>query len=163
MNKIEQKLKENRNRRARETLLSQLPESMAIFLEQADFSSDRECLLYAAFTTWDQETDTLTTTRGFVENWINLTFPRWSDLFGSLRELPSLEYEGWLFFDTDGPYFQVKLSELLLFLGDLESFTSENERYDFGWVGADIDCGVIAEFNHTSFCRNDFELSVWGI
>ena len=163
MNKIEQKLKENRNRRSRETLLSLLPESFARYLEQVDFSSDENCLRYAAFSTWDHETDTQTTTRGPIESWRNLTFKYWSDLFATLRRFPSRDHEGWLFFAIDGPYYKVKLSVLLLFLSELESFTSENETFDFGWVGADLDCGVIAEFNHTSFCRNDFELSVWGV
>ncbi|MCG9685175.1 hypothetical protein L1D31_21875 [Vibrio sp. Isolate23] len=163
MSKIEQKLKENRNRRAREKLLSKLPESLAGYLGQVNFSSDVICLRYAAFSTWDQSTDTQTTTRGVIENWRSFSFQYWSDLFGALRELPSREYEGWLFFDVDGPYYKVKLSELFLFSSELELFTSQNESYDFGWVGADLDCGVIAEFNHTSFCRNDFELSIWGI
>ncbi|EIV8646698.1 hypothetical protein [Vibrio parahaemolyticus] len=163
MNKIEQKLRENRNRRAREKLLSELPEPLGRYLEQVDFSSDSMCLRYAAFSTWDQSTDTQTTTRGVIANWRNFTFQYWSDLFGAFRGLPSREYEGWLFFDVDGPYYKVKLSELRLFLSELELFTTQNESFDFGWVGADLDCGVIAEFNHTSFCRNDFELSVWGI
>ncbi|MGF1863139.1 hypothetical protein [Photobacterium profundum] len=163
MSKIERKLKENRNRRARESLLSLLPGSFGSYLENVEFSSDENSLRYAAFSTWDHESDSQTTTRGLVESWENYTFKDWSDLIGALKRLPSGEYAGWLFFDTDGPYYKVKFSELLLFLNELELFTTENDKFDFGWVGAELDCGIIAEFNRTSFCRNDFELSVWGI
>lgn len=163
MSSIEQKLRENRHRRERESLLSTLPQLFSEFLQNVEYSSDVDCIRYAAFSTWDHERDCLTTTRGVIDNWNNYTFKCWEELITSFKSLPVNECTGWLFFDTEGPYFKIKLSDLQYFLNDVETYTRKFDLFDFGWVGADIDCGAIAEFNHTSFCRNEFELSVWGI
>ena len=53
MNKIETKLKENRNRRSREQFLASLNNDFKEVLLKAEFCSDEKCLEYAAFSTWD--------------------------------------------------------------------------------------------------------------
>ncbi|PTP11445.1 hypothetical protein CWO27_23265 [Vibrio sp. 10N.286.51.C3] len=163
MSKIEQKLRENHHRREREALIRALPKRISDFLEGVEYSSDVNCIRYAAFSTWDEELDCLTTTRGNIENWNNHNFKYWEDLIGKFKELPISDTAGWLFFDCQGPYYKVQFTELHRFLTEIEMYTKQTEIFDFGWVGEELDCGVIAEFNQTSFCRNEFELSVWGI
>lgn len=163
MSKIQRKLLENSHRREREALLLSLPKQLGDFLRNVEYSSEVSCIRYAAFSTWDEQLDCQTTTRGTIENWNNFTFKYWEDLIASFNSLPVNKSVGWLFFNTGGPYYKIKFSELHNFINDIQIYTSKTEKYDFGWVGEEVDCGVVAEFNHTSFCRNEFELSVWGI
>ena len=164
MSKIEQKLKENRNRRAREKLLSTLDEASRIVLSNSKYDSDISCLKYAAFPTWDIESDCQTTTRGIVDGWQNETFKYWDDLVEKIRN-SDIENNllGWFFIDTDGPFYLLEWCEMTRILDSISNYAKSNEHYDFGWVGANSDFGIIAEFEHTSFCRNEFEVSKWGI
>lgn len=164
MSKIEQKLKENRNRRAREKLLSALGEDGKRVLSKVEFTSDVSCLKYAAFPTWDMESDCQTTTRGKIEGWENETFKHWDEAINHLKSINiASKIKGWFFIDTDGPFYLLEWKDIKSILDDVSTYAEYHEHYDFGWVGESIDCGVILEFEHTSFCRNEFEVSKWGI
>lgn len=164
MSKLEQKLKENRNRRAREKFLAALSRETREVLASVIFSSDISCLKFAAFPTWDNEADCRTSTRGKIPGLKFTNFYKWHDLITEIEKIKiETEYEGWFFIDTDGPFYNLKGSEFSAILNGIFKYAEQNEHFDFGWVGATLDFGIIAEFDHTSFCRNDLELSVWGI
>ena len=164
MDKLQKKLKENRNRRARERLLSSLDSKFESFLSNVEFSSDISCLKYAAFSTWDMEADCQTTTRGQIPDWKNFTFKTWQDLIAFLKSFKiSGNIQGYFFIDIDGPYYLINVHDFMSNIDSLSEYALRKEHFDFGWVGALTDSGIIVEFNQTSFCRNEFEISIWGI
>lgn len=69
---------------------------------------------------------------------------------------------GWFFFNTDGPYYKITFAEFQNHVDSISTYVESIGSYDFGWVGADNDIGVIVEFEHTNFCKNDFCLSTWA-
>ena len=164
MNRLQQKLKENRNRRSRDEFLRTLDERSRVLLSGTQFTSDTQVLRFAAFPTWNMDADCQTTTRGTVPGWQNLQFPTWQSLIEHLQGLsvPS-EAEGYFFIDTDGPYYLLTGCAFLSIIGSMDRYAIEHKHYDFGWIGAGNDFGIIVEFDHTSFCRNEFELSIWGM
>ncbi len=164
MSKLEQKLKENRNRRAREAFLSVLDQQSGFCFSKVHFSSDVSQIKNAAYVTWDNEAHCQTTTRGSVKGWQYLTFKIWQDLIYNIKSF-SLDsnLSGWFFTDTDGPFYHLSKSDFFNNLDSISEYCLCTERFDFGWVGSDIDFGIITEFNHTSFCRNEFDLCFWGI
>lgn len=164
MSKLDQKLRENRNRRARDVFLLALGGKFGDILSEAKYSSDVACIKYAAFATWDMEADCETTTRGQVIGWENHTFKTWQELITELkRSSHGNDVNGWFFNDTDGPYYQVSLESFLANADSISVYADVSDHRDFGWVGAERDCGMIIEFNHTSLCRNEYELCTWGI
>ncbi len=164
MSKLERKLKENRNRRARERLLSSLEFKFSSFLSNVEFSCDVNCLKYAALSTWDMEADCQTTTRGKISGWKNFTFNTWQDLIVFLKSYKISEnLRGYFFIHIDGPYYLINSQDFMNNIDSLSEYALRNENYDLGWVGSEADSGIIVEFNHTSFCRNEFEISIWGI
>lgn len=164
MSRLDQKIRENRNRRARDTFLQELDAGFGGLLAGANFSTNVNCIKHAAFTTWDHEADCETTTRGQIIGWENRGFAAWRELISSLKRLPFRKHvEGWFFIDTDGPYYEISSEDFLAGADSFSAYAEANDHRNFGWVGAAIDCGVIVEFNHTTFCRNQFELCTWGI
>ena len=73
------------------------------------------------------------------------------------------EILGWFFISTDGPYYLLTLAEFVANLNNMSEYCKANNRYDLGWVGKNQDMGIIFEFDHTNFCRNQFEFCRWGI
>lgn len=68
MSTLERKLKENLNRRRRESMLAAIDERLHRLLAHTEFSSDVNVIRNAAFSTWDSERDSWTTTRGPIDN-----------------------------------------------------------------------------------------------
>lgn len=162
MNSLPTKLKENHHRRVREGLLSKAPASLSEFLAHLEFSSDSSVIRHAAFPTWSDNEDNWTTTRGKVANWVKCDFSSWPELVSDLHGVP-LPYDcrGWLFFDPEGPYFRVGGTEFTEWIGVIADFAAKENGHEFAWVGDDQDCGIIVEFEHTSFCKNDFTYCAW--
>ena len=148
----------------RKKFLSALDSKFSDFLSNAEFSSDASCLKYAAFPARDNKATFQTTTRGEVVNWNNFTFKTWHELISVLEKFQQIKnYIGWFFIDTDGPYYRVSLNAFLSHIKSISNYGITHEHYDFGWVGAEDDVGIIIEYNHISSTSNKFEVSVWGI
>jgi hypothetical protein len=164
MSKLDIKLRELKNKRARREFLETVDPKFSDLLSKAEFSHDVQCLKYAAFTTWNMEEDKQTTTRGDVKGWQLNYFDSMNEITTFIKNSVDLAIiPGWFFVDTDGPYYSLNLSEFLLNLDSLESYCEEKEKFDIGWVGKSTDIGIIFEFNHTSFCRNQLEVCTWGM
>jgi len=164
MTELEKKLHENKNRNKRESLLSSISGTFSEDIKNAQYSSNVDCIKFAAFSTWDQEKDLQTTTRGLIEGWSNLTFSNWLDLIKKINDFKTYEnLQGWFLIDTEGPYYQLTLDKFLLNIDHISQYCISKESYDFAWIGSTNDCGIISEFDKTSFCSNDFQLSTWGL
>lgn len=164
MSLMEKRVLENRNRRKREEFISQCSDKLSDFISVAPFSSDIELIKFAAFSTWDMERNVQTSTRGDIENWKAFDFPEWKNLILAIKALKSKQdISGYFFTDTDGPYYEMSLWKFLQFIDEISEFAVSYESYDFAWIGYEKDCGIIAEFDHTSMCRNEFELALWNI
>ena len=164
MSNLQQKLRENKNKIKREKFLFAVDSKFSDFLSNVEFSSDVSCIKYAAFSTWDNNANVQTTTRGEVKNWNNFTYKTWHELISVLEKFQQVKnYIGWFFVDTDGPYYKVSVNAFLSHIQSISNYGIVHEHYDFGWVGADDDVGIIIEYNHTSFSDNQFEISIWGI
>ena len=72
MSKLQQQLKENKDKIKREKFLALLDADYKYFISAAEFSSNEACIKNAAFPVWDEETKSWTTSRGKVSNWNNL-------------------------------------------------------------------------------------------
>jgi len=164
MSKLESKLREVKNKRARRELLGSVDSVLSNLLSNVEFSHDVECLKYAAFSTWDIEADEQTTTRGKVEGWELKYFDSMAEMTSFIKASVELAViPGWFFIDTDGPYYSLSLSEFVLNLDLFQNYCEAQDHFDIGWVGKTSDMGVIFEFNHTSFCRNQLEVCTWGM
>ena len=164
MNSLPNKLRENQHRRMRDELLSKAPTVLSQFLDSLKFTSDVTVIANAAFSTWSTDRDDWTTTRGLVQNWEKFDFLTWSDLTADLTTLSFLtDCYGWLFFASDGPYFKVGAVEFHEWLDLITGFPSKENKFEFAWVGENRDCGLIVEFEHTSFCKNDFTYCTWTV
>lgn len=163
MSKLDRKLRELKNKRARREFIAELTSKLASLLERKEFSHDTNSLRFAAFSTWDMERDTQTTTRGDIFSWEINYSKDFASLISKAKEIELSIVPGWFFIETDGPYYSFTLAEFILNLDGLSNFCLANEKFDIGWVGRETDMGIIFEFNHTSFCRNEFEFYTWGI
>ncbi|MGP9799760.1 hypothetical protein [Rheinheimera sp. NSM] len=164
MSKLETKLREVKNKRARRELLDSVDPMLSCLLSKVEFSHDVQCLKYAAFSTWDMEADQQTTTRGIVEGWDLKYFDTMAEMTSFIKaSIEPAIIPGWFFIDTDGPYYSLTLAEFVLNLDLLQNYCEAQEHFDIGWVGKSSDVGVIFEFNHTSFCRNQLEVCTWGM
>ncbi len=164
MSKLESKLREVKNKRARRELLESVDAPLSELLSRAEFSHDVQCLKYAAFSTWDMEADAQATTRGSVEGWELKHFDSMSEIICFVKSKVELAIiPGWFFIEADGPYYSLTLSEFILNLNLFQRYCESREHFDIGWVGKSSDIGVIFEFNHTSFCRNQLEVCTWGM
>jgi len=163
MNTLQQKLVENRNRRRRDELLTSAPAGLASALMATEFCSDPKIIANAAFATWDTTTDTWTTTRGIVQTWRKHDCISWAELVAYLKSLSfSTNLVGWFFFEVDGPYFKISSVEFERLIDEIARYCEDLGKYDFGWVSSSEDCGVIVEFEHTSFCKNNYSVCIWG-
>ena len=163
MSKLERKLREVKNKRARREFLEATDPKLSEILSRVEFSHDVQCLKYAAFSTWDMEADIQTTTRGNAEGWELKYFDTMSEMVNFVKSDVELAIiPGWFFIDANGPYYSLTLSEFILNLNSLQGYCESHEHFDIGWVGKSSDIGVIFEFNHTSFCRNQLEFCTWG-
>jgi hypothetical protein len=162
MKTLPTKLRENHHRRIREELLLKAPPKLSQFLASLDYSSDVAVIANAAFSTWSTADDDWTTTRGLVKSWEKFDFPTWTELTSDLSTLsfPTGCY-GWLFFDSDGPYFRLGSAMLHEWLDLIADFALRENSCEFAWVGDNQDFGLIIEFEHTSFCKNDFTYCAW--
>lgn len=164
MSKLENKLREVKNKRARREFLEVVDPALSGLLSKVEFSHDIQCLKFAAFSTWDMDADQQTTTRGKVEGWELEYFDNVAEIISFIKsKLKPAIIPGWFFIDTDGPYYSLSLSEFLLNLDLIQKYCEEQEHFDIGWVGKTHDMGIIFEFNHTSFCRNQLEVCTWGM
>lgn len=164
MSKLQEKLRENKNRILRDKLLSTFDPKFSDFLSNAEFSSDTSCIKNAAFPMWEADADVQTTTRGKLKNWNNFTFKTWQDLIAALKRFQQVKnYIGWFFADTDGPYFKMSVNAFLAHIQSISNYGITHEQYNFGWVGAEDDVGIIIGCDHESSDDNKFEISVWGI
>jgi hypothetical protein len=164
MSKLEVKLREVKNRKARREFLEELSNQFSALLEKSEYQHNTACLKFAAFTTWDNDRDCETTTRGDIEDWEIHYFYTLIEVIRTVKAtIPQTEVSGWFFISTDGPYFSLTLADFILSLDGLSEYCEKNNHYDLGWVGKEQDMGVIIEFNHTSFCRNQLELCTWGL
>lgn len=164
MSTFQEKLRENKNRIKKEKFLSAVDSNFAAFLSNAEASNDLSCIRNAAFPTRDVNSDVQTTTRGKVKNWHNLTFKTWEELVAALARFKQVKsYIGWFFADADGPYFKISVNAFLSHLQSISNYAIANAHYDFGWVGAEDDVGIIIQNDHTSSRANKFEISLWGI
>jgi hypothetical protein len=164
MKKFQQKLIENKHKLKREKFLTALDLKFADFLASAEFSSDESCIKYAAFPTWDNEANVKTTTRGAVVDWKNFTFRTWQELISVLEKFQKVKnYIGWFFIDADGPYYRISVNAFLSHIKSIANYGIIQKHYDFGWVGANDDVGIIINYNHSASTVKKFEVSVWGI
>ena len=164
MSKLETKLRELAHKRARRDFLALVEPSFSELLSDVSFSHDVQCLKYAAFSTWDIEVDKQTTTRGEVLGWELRYFDNITEIVNFIRSsFEPTAISGWFFIDTDGPYYSLSLSEFLLNLNPIQKYCEREKSYDIGWVGQDVDMGIVLEFNQTSFCRNQLEVCTWGM
>jgi hypothetical protein len=164
MSKLEVKLREVKNKRARREFLEELSNKFSALLENSEYKHDTACLKFSAFTTWDDDRDCETTTRGDIDGWEVQYFYTLVEVIRRVKEtIPQSEVSGWFFINTDGPYFSLTLADFIRSLDGLNEYCERNEHYELGWVGKEQDMGVIIEFNHTSFCRNQLELCTWGL
>ena len=164
MSKFHQQLRENKNKIKRKNFLSALDPKFSDLLSNAEFSSDLSCIKYAAFPTLDNKSNLQTTTRGEVADWKNFTFKTWHDLISVLEKFQKLKnYIGWFFVDSDGPYYKVSLIAFLSNIESISNYGITHEHFDFGWVGAEDDVGIIIGDNQISSAAKKFQVSVWGI
>lgn len=164
MSKFHQKLRENKNRVKRENLLLALDSEFSNLLSNSEFSSDLSCIKYAAFPTWNNKSNLLTTTRGEIVDWKNFTFKTWHNLISVLEKFQKLKnYIGWFFVDTDGPYYKISLIAFISNIESISNYGTTHEHFNFGWVGADDDVGIIIGDNQLSSTPKKYEVSVWGI
>jgi len=164
MSKLQEKLRENKNRIKRDKFLAALDSKFSNFLSNAEFSTDVSCIKKAAFSIWDVNANMRTTTRGKMKNWNNFTFKTWQELIAAIGRFQQVKnYIGWFFADTDGPFFKISVNAFLSHIKSISEYGTTHEHYNFGWVGAEDDVGIIIEYNHTSFSDNKFAISVWGI
>lgn len=148
----------------RDRFLAALDPKFSDFLAAAEISNDAACIKYAAFPERDPETEVLTTTRGKVIDWKYFTFRTWPELITVLKKFRQVKnYIGWFFTDIDGPYYRLSLNAFLSNIGSIEKYGVAQEQYDFGWVGADDDVGIIMTYSRVSSSANKFEVCVWGI
>jgi hypothetical protein len=164
MSKLQNNLKENKHKIKREKFLSALDPEFSNFLASAEFSSDDSCLKYAAFPRRDSEAPGQRTTRGKVTNWNNFTFRTWQELISALGKFQQVKnYIGWFFIDADGPYYKVSVNAFLAHIKHISQYGTAHEHYDFGWVGAEDDVGIIIGYDHASTSPKKFAISMWGI
>ena len=164
MNKIQQKLKENKDKIKREKLLSSLDTKFSDFLSHAEYSGEVSCLKYAAFPKWDDIAKVQSTTRGEVKNWNNFTFKTWHELIAVLKKFQEVKnYIGWFFMESDGPYYRININAFLAHIQSISDYGITYEHYNFGWVGEFDDVGIIIGKNHTSSSGNELNISIWGI
>jgi len=115
MSKLESKLREVKNKRARREFLEAADSKLSEVLSRVEFSHDVQCLKYAAFSTWDMEADIQTTTRGNVEGWELTYFDSMGEMVSFVKSTVELAIiPGWFFIDADGPYYSLTLSEFIL-------------------------------------------------
>ena len=164
MSEFQEKLRENKNRIKKEKFLAAVDSQFSSFLSYAEVRNDASCIKNAAFSAWDVTSNVQTTTRGNVKNWNNLTFKTWQELIAALARFQHVKnYIGWFFEDKDGPYFKISVNAFLSHIQSIAKYGITNGHYDFGWVGAEDDVGIIIQYNHTSLRTNKFEISLWGI
>ena len=162
MKSLPTKLRQNHHRRIRDVILAKATPMLSRFLADLEYCSDASVIANAAFSTWGIEEDNWTTTRGHVDNWKKFDFPAWPALTSDLQRLSfPKDSNGWLFFDPDGPYFRLSSTKVYESLDLIAEFASKENHNEFAWIGDDQDCGVIVEFEHTSFCKNDFSYCTW--
>ncbi|MDB2386675.1 hypothetical protein N9W21_04955 [Shewanella sp.] len=120
MRKLESKLREVKNKRARREFLVLVDSKISDLLTNAEFSHDVQSLKYAAFSTWNMEEDRQSTTRGDVKGWQLQYFDSMNDIVSFVKKSIELAIiPGWFFIDTDGPYYSLNLSEFILNLESL--------------------------------------------
>ena len=164
MNKLQDKLRDNKNRVQREKFLSELEPKFSALLASAEFSNDIACMKYAAFPKWDAHANMLTTSRGDIKNWNNFTFKTWPELITALAMFQKVKnYIGWFFENRDGQYYKISINAFLSNIQSISDYGTAHGHYDFGWVGADDDVGIIIERSLTPSGGNEFRISVWGI
>lgn len=164
MSKLQEKLRENKNKINREKFLAKLDATFSEFVANAEFSNDLSCIKNAAFPMWDGKAGVLRTTRGPVKNWNNFTFTTWNELITALSRFQHVKnYIGWFFADKDGPYFKVSVNAFLAHIQSVASYGIANEHFDFGWVGAEDDVGILIEYDHASPRDKKFAISMWGL
>lgn len=164
MKKLDVKLRELKNKRARREFLEELNNCFSILLEKSEYQNETACLKFAAFTTWDYDRGCETTTRGDVEGWKIDYFYGLFEVIDRIKEsIPQYDVLGWFFINTDGPYYSLTLADFIQNLDGISEYCERKNHFDVGWVGKDQDIGVVIEFNHTTFCRNQLELCSWGL
>jgi hypothetical protein len=165
MKQIQQKLIENKHKVKREKFLAALDTKFADFLSDAEVSSDASCMRYAAFPVRDKEARIKTSTRGAaVGDWKNFSFRTWQELISLLERFQKVKnYIGWFFIDADGPYYRISVNAFLAYIKSIANYGIMQKHYDFGWVGANDDVGIIITYNNSASAMKKFDICVWGI
>ncbi|OCA64243.1 hypothetical protein A9R10_03540 [Aeromonas piscicola] len=162
MSKIEEKLKQNRDRRRRECLIELASNEFRPLLGGTTYTSDVKAIKYAAFSTWNIEKNIWTTTRGDIETFRKLDFQGLEQLIQVFTDLPiGPDVEGWFFFDDDGPYYSLRFGQVVENIESIQEILGQQAHFEFGWVGSEVDTGAIVEFEKTGFCKNDFTMCYW--
>lgn len=164
MSKLQQQLKENKDKIVRDKFLSTLAPEFSAFLAASEFSSDNSCIKNAAFPNWNKETNTLTTTRGTIAGWNNFKFKTWDDIVAVLKKFQKVKnYIGWFFIDADGPYFRVSFTAFFNHIDEMTAYSKTHDHYTFGWVGDADDVGIIVQHNEATSGDKKFAISIWGL
>ena len=164
MSKLQQQLKENKDKIKRGKFLALLDQELAGFLSTAEFSSDASCIKNVAFPESSGETNGEATTRGEAKKMNTIKFKTWQDLISVLRKFQKVkDFIGWFFVDTDGPYYRISLKAFFAHIEGISNYAVKHEHYNFGWVGSVDDIGIIVAHDHNSPGDKKFAISVWGI
>jgi len=164
MSNIQQKLKINKNKLKREKFLSATDSKFSNFLSQAEYSIEESCIKYAAFPKWDNNNKLIATNRDELIGWNNYTFRSWGELISALKRFQQVKnYIGWFFIDHDGPYFKISLNAFLSHIPNISDYGILYGLYNYGWVGAVDNVGIIIEKNPKSQNDKKFNISIWGI
>ena len=164
MSTLQHKLTLNKFKIKRDKHLKDFDQKFSDFLADVEFSGEADCIKYAAFSKWDDKSGVRTTSRGDLKNWNHFTFNTWNELMSVLKKFQQVKnYIGWFFIDADGPYYKMSINAFLSHIQSISNYATNNDRYDFGWVGGADDVGIIIGHNQPPSKDNKFRISIWGI